>query len=208
MRKLSKMQCKRSIYSGDEKKKANGIGKMMLNELSNESKREREGGTRTHSAISHAHLLANRVMRTTMWWSAWTCSSSIKSNIQCQIGFKFKYSEYIRVQRRWKKSTWQHLKRNKCPFILIVFDSMRILHVYTSHIRIQCHCSLCCCWCCLFARSLECTHTHSRLSLYLPSISALSATMMQANSTGNKIHFSICIFRLFFSCAIVCAPTL
>lgn len=34
-----------------------------------------------------------------MWWSAWTCSSSIKSNIQCQIGFKFKYANNIVSER-------------------------------------------------------------------------------------------------------------
>lgn len=64
-------------------------------------------------------------MRTMMWWSAWTCSSSIKSNIQCQIGFKFKYSNI-------RERTWQHLKRNKCPFILIVFDSVRIFMCSSS----------------------------------------------------------------------------
>lgn len=72
-----------------------------------------------------AFILANSVMRTMMWWSAWTCSSSIKSNIQCQIGFKFKYSNI-------RERTWQHLKRNKCPFILIVFDSVRIFMCSSS----------------------------------------------------------------------------
>lgn len=40
------------------------------------------------------HILANSNTNT-MWWSAWTCSSSIKSNIQCQIGFKFIYSNNV-----------------------------------------------------------------------------------------------------------------